>query len=322
MRILFDCASDHGGDSKHTLFIQRIYRTLADVYRKDGHQCQFATCGDKGIFESDYIPDVLFVWNGSMQSTRNRVERYKKLGARVVLYSEKGWLPADAEHFYFDRQGVNYRGTLKDWRYRGKLPSDRRRDIIEYLRRYHEPYRRLSYALPDSDFVFLPLQVEADSQIVLYSPFKTMQELIDYTAERIPDRIIYVKGHPCEQGIKADELKYPANCRFVDGNIHNFLSKCAYMITINSTAGVEALTYLKPVIVLGDAFYGKLGHRASAGFEYARTAAEREAKNGVERKDKILAFLHYLVFKRQWMLEDLRNPERARGLLEGRVDKY
>ena len=323
MKILFDCASDYSGDPKCTLFIQAIYRPLAEIYRKDGHQCEFALCNDRGIYKSDYVPDVMFVWNGGGQDVSGRIKRFKQNGAKII-YSEKAWLPADGQHFYFDTKGVNYASTLTDWKFGGLLKKGEYTKTLDYLLEYQAGYKVGGF--PDEDFVFIPLQVQNDSQIVHQSPFKTMQSFIDYVAERIPDNVIYIKPHPAEIKIRAEDLKYPLNCRLMRGQgVHAFLRNCAYVVTINSTVGVEALTYYKPVIVLGKAFYSHklLTHVAKndAQFNRAKILAESEAWGRRDNKNEMLAFLHYLIFKRQWTLEDVKIPGLARELLRGRFAK-
>jgi capsular polysaccharide export protein len=55
-----------------------------------------------------------------------------------------------------------------------------------------------------------------------------------------------------------------SRCRVHQADVDaELIEKCAAVITVNSTVGIEALLHLKPVITLGDAFYAVPGSRAS-----------------------------------------------------------
>jgi len=342
MKILFDCASYYGGPPAATHFVVDIFAFLVDIYRKEGHECHIATVYNKEPLK--IRPDIFFVWNGESKASRAAAAGF----GCPVIYAEKAWLPADKDHFYFDMKGVNFSGTLKDWKFEKPLNKYELERLAEYL----IDYRMRRLARPDSFFgkkyVLLPLQVEEDSQIKLHSPFKRMQDFINYAAERLPDKTIYVKPHPASAGLRAEDLRYPANCKLVRGPIHNLIRNAEFVVTINSTVGVEALSYYKPVIVLGNAFYGNpdmthpirwasakarspenkkrrvpLSERRSANrdaFGEAVKSCEKEGRFGIRHKEIVQSYLYWLIFKRQWTVKDF-TKENALGLLEGRVEK-
>lgn len=114
------------------------------------------------------------------------------------------------------------------------------------------------------DFVILcPLQVETDTQIVLHSPqIRDMQSLIDHVTSavatfnaRSPRKAcVLFKIHPCEPRVLA--VNQPDAFLINESKVPDILRRrCDLVVTINSTAGIEAIEAHKPVITLGDAFY-------------------------------------------------------------------
>lgn len=80
------------------------------------------------------------------------------------------------------------------------------------------------------------------------------------------------------------------------GNIHQILKDSQLVITINSTVGIEALIYHKPVIILGNAFYNIKGITYSLqDFDDLSTAISYALKNELNHEliDKFLYFLRY-----------------------------
>jgi hypothetical protein len=105
------------------------------------------------------------------------------------------------------------------------------------LRKFNEP------------FIFVPLQDETDTQITKYSPFKKMQDVLDY--------VYTLYGNT---GIKILYKKHPKyNCHIVnDGrfievtdDIHHYLPYAEMVVGINSNALLEALIYHNRVMTLG-----------------------------------------------------------------------
>ena len=319
MKILFDCVSWYDMAPKFTWFVKKIYHQIADALPQ--HQCMFSNCEDRMIFKSDIVPDVIFTWNQN-DETEKRLQYFRQNGCKLVIYSEKGWIPCDVDHFYFDLSGVNYSSTLNDWNLKGLLYKTEHERLIEYLVDYQ--MQAPKNGLSEKDYILLPLQVQYDMQITQHSPFETMQGLIDFVGEVVTDKTVYVKPHPSDLLLKPETLKYPDNFHLINANMQSLIRNCRYMITINSTSGIEALTYYKPVITLGNAFYGKpiLVHSARDAVELRRAVevVERHAGSGVPNKHEIQAFLYWLIFKRQWCMDDL-TEDNVLSLVDGCVEK-
>jgi len=307
----------------YTIF--KIYKALAKVFSATGIEVKYFTKQNEilplqdTLTEAEFnkqLPecDLLFMWNGGLSPEKILAEKCIKMGI-PIYFMELGWFPQRGT-FYFDRKGVNYGSSMVDWKHKG-ITSEQLDWLRPKIQGYHKKIDKTSIVAP-KDFVFVPFQVENDSQIINYSPrFKKMQQLVDYVCRFVPGKIIF-KTHP--KGDVSD-IKVPDRCELCKvGAIGDFLPHCKYVVTINSTVGVEALTFNKPVINLGGAFY------EARGLTY-RVTNDAEFKDGVEWANKgkvaigvISAFLHYL-FKRQWHSGDLNNPEKILGLIEDLTEK-
>jgi len=118
-------------------------------------------------------------------------------------------------------------------------------------------------ALPQK-YIFLPFQVVKDSQLLLYSPLvgNDMEFFLDTCRTALHavagDYAIVVKLHPADiRNIDYSRLvtKYPDVIFLKDYPANKLIKHASLVITINSTVGVEALIYEKPVITLGLNFY-------------------------------------------------------------------
>ena len=116
----------------------------------------------------------------------------------------------------------------------------------------------------------LALQLETDSQIRMYSPFKTMKEImetsmISFKNHAPPNTNLIVKSHPFDEKWKqreaefkkiAKELDIENRVAFIDNcNVSTFLDNSLGLITANSTLSLFALENNIPVIALGQAFW-------------------------------------------------------------------
>ena len=106
-------------------------------------------------------------------------------------------------------------------------------------------------------YVFVPLQVNTDTQILIHSDFKDMQEFISkvendfYSLES--DIGLVFKIHPMEKGII--EYLFDKRSIVVDSDTNELVKNSECIVTINSTVGFEAIEKYKKVLVLGGAFF-------------------------------------------------------------------
>jgi hypothetical protein len=129
-------------------------------------------------------------------------------------------------------------------------------------------FSRSFYNMMPEDFsynnILFPLHFEPESSLAYMSPANSNQiELIECILKSLPDnKVLWVKEHPNQFGAlnmkKWKDLrnKY-SNLRFVFGRESGrvLMKRSALIISISSSAGMDALLLGKNVIVLGDVFY-------------------------------------------------------------------
>lgn len=163
-----------------------------------------------------------------------------------------------------------YAGMKLEPKWRLFLRSAENRDLLEAA---CLPPRKIApttnileniYADERYDYVILcPLQVETDTQILLHSPrIRDMQSLVDTVSaavtafnRRSPRKAcVLFKIHPCEPRVPS--VTQPGAYVINESKVPEILHRrCDLAITLNSTAGIEAIEAHTPVITLGDAFY-------------------------------------------------------------------
>lgn len=124
-------------------------------------------------------------------------------------------------------------------------------------------------------YVFIPFQVNTDSQVVMFSPWlRDMFALVEallIAEEHLGDKMptIIMKTHPsCDQDYR--ELAQKIHCRSrkiqlrLSGNTQSMITQADAVATINSTVGIEAIAANIKTLVLGQAFYDIPGLTLSA----------------------------------------------------------
>lgn len=323
MNIIFVGVFYYQGKTRHLFHVFEVFWKLACVFEAAGIDCRYFAKqsellpDEKLLTEEQFeavLPDAdcVFMWNGSLSKEKEIAEKCKEIGI-PVYFCELGWLPQSGT-IYFDRKGINYNSSLTDWQY-SPLSEDQCFDVRSKIAYFHQCVAKTTGIDTGKDYVFVPLQVESDSQIKVFSRFDDMQQVVDYVCEHVPDRIIF-KKHP--KGM-CGELKVPARCELVDsGTTHDYLPRCKYVVTVNSTVGIEALSYNKPVIVLGQALYGGRRICREAFSDADMKSAVSWAELNKPDIPAIEAFLHYL-FQRQWHRTELTNPKKVMTLISGLV---
>lgn len=117
-------------------------------------------------------------------------------------------------------------------------------------------------------FVF-PMQLEHDFQIVAYSKFSRLDDMLDELIQSFArtsgDAILIIKSHPWDTGLKnwrkriermARHRQVAHRVAFLDGgNLDEMMAGSRGVVTVNSTSGIKALQQGRPVKTLGQAIY-------------------------------------------------------------------
>jgi len=117
------------------------------------------------------------------------------------------------------------------------------------------------------NYVFLPLQVTTDSQLILNSPWiKTPHHFISVVEEAFkkidPDITLVIKEHPMEDpNISFNDLskKFPEIYWASSYPLEELIKNAKLIVNINSSVGFQSLLFGKSVVCLGNALYARQG---------------------------------------------------------------
>ncbi len=214
-------------------------------------------------------PANLAMWNGSHRYCQLlQMLRPKQCG---TFFFENGLLPDTTT---LDPNGVNYRNSVpRDatfYRvYRAAAgAAEARLDLVPRKPRAlgAEPIR-----LPER-YVFIPFQDDRDTQIRLFSPWIADMRQLFALGKRLADECgltVVFKEHPSSRE-RYPELHKQVHERllFANGNAtQELIESSDFVVTVNSTVGLESLLLGKPVLTLGQAFFnipGLVAHADSA----------------------------------------------------------
>ena len=108
-------------------------------------------------------------------------------------------------------------------------------------------------------FIFFPLQVNTDTQIIHYCKYKNIYDVLDNVLPPLKKTgyKIILKEHPAE----VEPVNYK---RYVDNkqvflvkkyDLNKLIDKSEFVVVINSSVGLQAIARYKRVLLLGDSFY-------------------------------------------------------------------
>lgn len=136
-----------------------------------------------------------------------------------------------------------------------------KKECIKSIRKHIE--EKITDDISNEKYIYFPMHVQGDAQLVVRAPqYLNQVALIEYIAKCIPINYkLYVKAHPNAIGAMSIKdilkLKKLSNVKILKPSIngHDIIKNSSAIIVINSSSGLEALFYYKPVITLVDVFY-------------------------------------------------------------------
>ena len=202
----------------------------------------------------------IMVWNG-LTFRQAIALQIAKLNNIKPIYVENGFLP---NRVVVDRKGVNfYNSVPRNRTFYEKLDYKNfslPKELIPRTPKNSKKFVNVKKEPLPEEFIFIPFQVDYDTQIMLFSPWiKNMRELFAIIEEisKKSDLKFVFKEHP--SSIKNyPDLHKRCNNKILFANgypTQELIQKSKAVITINSSVGVETLLYYKKVFVLGKAFY-------------------------------------------------------------------
>lgn len=212
-------------------------------------------------------PCGVAVWNGSHRYCRMLVALLP--ASTKCYFFENGLLPNTTT---VDPKGVNFHNSLPrtpDF-YRKYAESETVDELAKFVLVPRKAKRQVGerVVLPEQ-FIFFPFQVDSDTQIRFFSPWiRDMREFFALgeaiaQASGLP---VVFKEHPSSRQHFPD-LHARANDRliFANGNsTEELIEKSSFVVTVNSTVGLESLLLGKRLMTVGQACYNIEGLVAHA----------------------------------------------------------
>ena len=203
-----------------------------------------------------YKPSLLVIWNGLKYRQKILVLAAEWLHIKTA-FMENGLLPNTT---VLDSKGVNQDNSVPrntDFYKNLSLPPFEFKQLEQRQTEYSK--KNSAFELPER-YIFIPFQVDNDSQIISFSPWvNNMQMLFDLCRDCVSDYLPLVfKEHPSSPVDYSylHERQKEGRIVFANGvDTQILIQGASAVITINSTVGIEALSLGKPLFVLGQACY-------------------------------------------------------------------
>lgn len=217
-----------------------------------------------------------------------------------ALFLDKQGFLADShtyDSYYWDYPLKSYQEQLVDYYIQDfKTSANTLEPQGSERQTRQEFYNKLQ--LPENKkIVFIPMQVYKDTSIQLYSDwigkYENFVNLVQQLAMENRDTIFLVKNHPVERNHKVtaqSNIKIADDCHYKD-----CIAYCDLVLTVNSSVGLQAMMWEKPVITLGKTFYNFENINYSAKTKEQISALLKTAQS--PNMDKVRRFIYYLRFE-------------------------
>lgn len=230
-------------------------RTLNDIYRNySALDSIIAACK----------PDQIVVWNGYTGYVANILRLIAHNRRTPSAFLERGLLK---NSLFIDRQGVNGASSLNnvmpDFLDSLEITEAEIRQVTEL---FSLPPLKPAHQTVTSRNVFFPLQVQLDTNIIMYSTYKSMREAFFQIYNELNDKQsqFLIRPHPEELPETSPNIPRYDNVKVsIEESLDHWLNWSDLVVTINSTVGLEALIKGKKVISLGGSIYSSAGLTSS-----------------------------------------------------------
>jgi capsular polysaccharide export protein len=170
-----------------------------------------------------------------------------------------------SDSLFIDNEGVNGASSLcttKAGSWSSESYSENLHDFCKKIffkkddKKYNKPKEFNSKRL-----IFFPLQVQLDTNIIYYSPFKTMREAFIRIYEKFNDESTFFVVRPHPEEVEDFKVNLPVYNNIIissDNSLEYWIDVSDVVVTINSTVGLEALLKNKKVVCIGESIYSGL----------------------------------------------------------------
>jgi hypothetical protein len=182
-----------------------------------------------------------------------------------------------------------------------------REKVLSFFRKLYLAIKPSRYDLSGRYFIYV-LHHPYDSQLLLRGrQFVDQVALCRILASNLPaETRLLIKEHPIQPGmlsigdIRRLASLYP-NAKYLDYSVRfdDIVGNAAAVITINSTAGLEAMIHGVPVVVLGEGFYRGQPFVYDIGYlrELTNTLKEVLVHPRIPTEDEVVDLLARLIYE-------------------------
>lgn len=242
-------------------------------------------------------PDRIIIWNGLASHHFDFIETINKFKWQHRLcHMEVAWLP-QKDYVYCDRKGINGNSSIATQKLSPLTPQQETQlaKALQRLRNHQIPKKR-------KKTILVPLQLENDTSIIHFSPFKTMQDFVTVLEQWIPDDYtVTVRPHPKNILDALPELTRKNFQLNAEQDLYDALASSEIVIGINSTTLLEAMAFECTVLTLGKGVFSCLNGIM------ANTTKKFSAQ--VENRPNYSPLLYDLLFNRQISIKSLSGIE-------------
>lgn len=211
----------------------------------------------------DIKPDRVVIWNGFTGLVANTLRVLCKYQNIPSSFLERGLLK---NSLFIDNLGVNGASSLtSNADFFMKEFNDELSSYVDSLFFTSQTSETFMMERPNfligKKLIFFPLQVQLDTNIVLYCPYNTMREVFFEIYQNLNEKNTFfiVRPHPEEAPETLKNIPKLDNVMVsTDESLDYWLNLSDLVVTINSTVGLEALIKGKPTICLGKSIYSSL----------------------------------------------------------------
>ncbi len=209
---------------------------------------------------SEKIEENLSEINAYLDKFRNSVNTFllsQRKGFRLIRTLNNA-INVSISNFIHNKKGYELEDYIEKYIYSNNMPLNRAKNLIRY--RFF-PWDKYDAS---KQFYFYPMHLEPEGAVSYWGDglYANQIKLIENIAGMLPPGVLlYVKDHPHEIGYRAVNdyyiLKSIPNIRIIKADLpaRRIILDSKGVITINGTAGFEALLLNKPVYIFGNAYY-------------------------------------------------------------------
>jgi hypothetical protein len=210
-------------------------------------------------------------------------------------YLETGWLP-QKEYIYCDSEGINGNSSIASQKL-SSLSKKQNSQLSDWLSKFRGD---ISLA-KNPQTILIPLQIEEDTSILHFSPFKTMQSFLSFLEGWIPTGYnVTIRPHPkstkSTPSISRDDFIID-ECK----SLYELLASSETVIAINSTTLIEAMAFGCKALAFGQGVFSCL--------ENVCVKKELNFVDAISKNQDVSPLLYDLIFRRQISVHTLDGLE-------------